>query len=371
MKKLELLLQNKLEQIAKIGATRSLTHNPNYIDFSSNDYLGLALNKELNEITTQKLSIINHKINGSGGSRLISGHHEYITAIEEKIAKIHSAEACLLFNSGYNANMGVLSSIPQKNDIVLYDEYSHSSIKDGIRLSLANKFPFRHNNLQDLANKLLKFSNHTCFVVVESVYSMDGDRAPLVELVALCKLYDAILIVDEAHSTGVFGIGGNGLVCALGLEADIPIRIHTYGKAMGTHGASVVGSKYLKDYLINFSRQFIYTTALPLHSYVAIEVAYEYLSVNYKTLQAKLFANIDLLKSELTNVEVIAYGSPIICKLYPGNQQVKNKAKYLQSHLLDIKAILSPTVPIGKERIRICIHTFNSEKEIKLLTELL
>jgi 8-amino-7-oxononanoate synthase len=369
--KLEIILQNKLNEAKAKDAYRSLKYNPSLIDFSSNDYLGLASTIEIKEKIPQYLNTLSYPYNGAGGSRLISGHHEYITYIENKIATIHHAEAALLFNSGYNANMGVLSALPQKGDVVLYDEYSHASIKDGIRLSMADKYSFKHNNTVSLETKLEKFKEYTCYVVVESVYSMDGDVAPLPVIAQLCNQYGAILVVDEAHSTGVYGLKGSGLVCQLDLQSLVPIRIHTYGKALGTHGAAVVGSASLKEYLINFSRSFIYTTALPLHSYVSIEVAYDYLAENYKALQEQLTTNILLLQLALQGTEVISWQSPIICKIYEGNERVKEVAATLQKNNFDIRAIISPTVPKGAERLRICLHSFNTEEEIVTLASVL
>jgi 8-amino-7-oxononanoate synthase len=364
--------KDALAQRKDLGLLRELKTALAPIDFSSNDYLGLARNPillERVEKTFRSLQII-QKL-GSTGSRLISGHHPYFEETEEYIAKVHQAESALLFNTGYMANLAVFSTLPQKGDTVLYDELSHACIKDGIRLSLANRFPFLHNDLGSLEAKLKKATGQI-FVAVESVYSMDGDFAPLKELVDLCEKYQAMLIVDEAHSTGIFGKNGAGLVCHWGLQDKVALRVHTYGKAMGSHGASVVGPKELKPYLINFARPFIYTTAVALHGIVSIREAYSFLETEGETLQKTLAKNITLfnqLTRELNHK--IQSESAIHALLLDGNERTVQKAKAVQSQGFDVRPVLSPTVKKGSERLRICLHAYNSEEEIKKLSELL
>jgi 8-amino-7-oxononanoate synthase len=264
----------------------------------------------------------------------------------------------------------VLSTLPQKGDVVFYDELSHACIKEGIRLSFAEKFSFKHNDLDDLKRKLEKCNAKTIYVAVESIYSMDGDESPLLAITELCKKFNAIIIVDEAHSTAHLGSGGNGLVCQLGLEKEIPIRIHTYGKALGCHGATVIAPKVITDYLINFARPFIYTTALPLHSLVNIKMAYQYLSSNNEEVNT-LNNNIALFKSLTNTLPKVESNSPIQAILIPGNEEVKTTATNLQKAGFDIRPIMSPTVKEGGERLRICIHTYNTEKQITELCGLL
>lgn len=341
-------------------------------DFSSNDYLGLAGNKELadriaaNE-TTQTLA------NGSGGSRLITGNSQLAEEVEVQLARFFKAEASLLFGSGYMANMGILSSLPQKGDTIIYDELAHACIKDGARLSMAKRFSFKHNDLESL-QKRLRMAEGQVFIVVESVYSMDGDQAPLESLVRLCKDAGAALMVDEAHSTGIYG-QGSGLVCALGLEGEVFARIHTFGKAMGSHGGCVVGSKLLRNYLINYSRTFIYTTALPPHSLLSLREGILFLQENLQLLQLlekriRLFNRLKnkWLTSLLPDPEPYS-NSPIQAVVLPGNDQVQVLSTRLQEQGYDVRPILSPTVPAGKERLRICLHTFNTEEEIEGLVK--
>jgi 8-amino-7-oxononanoate synthase len=370
MSHLDHILSEKLGSVHAKGSFRKLSYNPLLIDFCSNDYLGLARNEAVASLAHSILQEYKPVANGSGGSRLISGHHSFIDKLEATISTVHNAEAALVLNSGYNANMAVLSSIPQKNQIILYDELSHASIKDGMRLSFADRYSFKHNDCSDLENKLTRFADKVCYVVVESVYSMDGDIAPLLAISELCTKTGAILIVDEAHSTGVWGKGGSGLVCQLGLEKQIPIRIHTYGKAMGCHGASVVGSRLLKDYLINFARQFIYTTSLPLHSYACIMAAYDYLKNHDVYLQQVLIAKLkflqDAFKANNKDIECVSQIVNIPCA---GVENARQKAKSLQANGFELRAILSPTVAEGKERIRLCLHTYNTEFEISQMAK--
>ena len=214
---------------------------------------------------------------------------------------------------------------------------------------------------------LLKETKSQVFVAVESVYSMDGDFAQLKEIGALCKKHNASLIVDEAHATGVFGKNGQGSICELGLENEVFARLITYGKAMGCHGAAVLGSTLLKNYLMNFARSFIYTTAAPLNNLYAIKSAYDLLQQSEEQITA-LKINISSFKSKIKTVAAINLhesSSPIQSIIIPGNERVRNIAAQIQSKGFDVRPLVSPTVPVGQERIRICLHAFNTEKEIE------
>jgi len=362
--------EKQLHQRASNHSLRKLSLPRDITDFCSNDYLGLAQSTELAKVIQVEFQKIENIKNGSTGSRLISGNHEYTLQTEELIAKTHSTEGALLFNSGYNANLAVLSTLPQRHDTVFYDELSHACIKDGIRLSHASRFPFKHNDISELDKKLSNTTGKK-FVVVESIYSMDGDEAPLRELAAICTKHEAILIVDEAHSTGNMGKNGSGLVCELGLEYDIPIRIHTYGKAMGCHGASVVANKIIINYLINFARPFIYTTAMPLHGVVTINCAYQFLKTNAEVLQKTLHQNIQLFRNLSQQLPAIISNSPIQAVIIGGNEKTRKTACEIQNQGFDVRPILSPTVKLGSERLRICLHVFNNEEEIIQLIKII
>lgn len=335
------------------------------IDFSSNDYLGFSKDQELKKIKEKTLKQYKAKQEGSTGARLISGNSLLAENTEKQIAKFHHGEAALLFNSGYDANTGLLSSVPQKRDLVLYDELCHSSIIDGVRQSFADSFKFRHNDVEHLQRLLERNSQaETLFVVTESVFSMDGDCARLKEISALCKKYNAFLIVDEAHATGVFGKNGRGLCNLVGIEKDCFARVYTFGKALGTHGAAVVGSKELKDYLVNFARSFIYTTALPPSSFASVSAAYSLLQK--KKNKAAIEKNIKLFNSLTSKIQAkIVSTSAIHCFLIPGNENAIKAAETLQKQGYDVKPIKSPTVRAGSERLRICLHATNTPEEIK------
>ena len=350
-------------------AFRTLKLNYPTIDFSSNDYLGFSTQGILyNEIKKLDSSV---KI-GSTGSRLISGNSTVYQELEDSISTFHQAESALLFNSGYDANLGLLSSVPQKGDLILSDELIHASLIDGIRLSYATYYKFKHNSAEALEALLVRHQEafKEIYIVVESVYSMDGDSAPLQAYVALCEKYNAHLIVDEAHAIGLFGAQGKGLCNELNIEKDCFARIYTYGKAMGCHGASVVGSNVLKDFLINFSRSFIYTTAMPEHSVLAIKAAYQLLQTNQQIIELK--NNIAYFNSKTSNSGAfIESTSSIHCKIVSGNQEVQIVEDTCWKNNLFVKSIKSPTVKETQERIRICLHAFNTQQEIDLLLSFL
>lgn len=332
-------------------------------DFCSNDYLGIVTNALIG--TAQGLA------HGSGGSRLLAGNYPLIEETERALAGFHQAEAGLLFNSGYDANMGVLSCVPQRGDVILYDQLSHASIRDGIRLSFAQAFSFLHNDLDDLERRLLAVRDGgRVFVVTESVFSMDGDLAPLEAILALCRSYDAHLILDEAHATGVIGKAGEGLAQDQGLHAACLARIHTFGKAVGCHGAIVLGSDRLRRYLVNFCRPLIYTTALPPVSVQAIADAYR-LFPGMTAERERLRQLIGRFRSAAIGFERLDSLTPVQAVIVPGNSEVRALAERLQGAGLDIRAILYPTVPKGAERLRIVIHAFNTAEEVDRLTELL
>ncbi len=364
-------LQKILQQKRDSDSFRKLKSTEGLIDFTSNDYLGLARSRELFERIQKEAEKINTPFNGSGGSRLLSGNSKLAEELETKLAGIFKSEKTLLFNSGYNANLAVIASLPQRGDTILYDELAHASIRDGAKLSLAAHFSFRHNDLNDLEEKI-KRAHGNIFVVVESIYSMDGDACPLEELVLLNEKYGATLILDEAHSTGSYGENGSGLAVQKKIENKIAIRVYTFGKAMGVHGACVAGDATLMDYLINFARPFIYSTAMPPHSLVAIRCAFDFLKRqigSQEILQSKI--KLFLQGFEKINLESMASNSAIQNVIVPGNSNVKELAHFLQHHQLDCRPILSPTVKVGTERIRICLHSFNSDEEIKELNHAL
>lgn len=370
----------KLEQRQQNNALRKLPIENNLIDFSSNDYLGFAHSEAVFNKTHQLLVERNIKINGATGSRLISGNHNLYTETEQYIAHFHDNESALIFNSGYDANVGFFSSVPQRNDIILYDELCHASIRDGIIMSNAKSYKFNHNDFEDLERIIqnlksnANYENAIIYIVTESVFSMDGDCPNLEELIVVSEKYGCYLIVDEAHSLGVFGDNGEGLIQSLQLQQKIFARIVTFGKGLGCHGAAVIGSHQLKEYLVNFSRSFIYTTGLSPHSVATILVGYQNLKSEKNAIN-KLRQNIVHFNQEKQLLGLkqlfVRSKSAIQCAIIPGNDKVKNMAAEIQKNGFNVKAILSPTVPEGQERLRLCLHSYNSFEEISTVLNLL
>lgn len=345
------------------------------IDFASNDYLGLARSKELARNIREACEDYPDSLHGATGSRLITGNMPLTDSVEQELARYLQAQVCLLYNSGYAANQGLLSSVLQRGDTVIYDELAHACIKDGCRLSPANRFSFRHNNVDHLRQKIARAQGQV-IVVVESVYSMDGDEAPLAALVELCREYGAGLVVDEAHSTGLWGPGGAGLCVEKGLQDEVLARIHTFGKAMGVHGACIAGQEVLIRYLLNYSRTFIYTTALPAHAVLGIREAVRYRGQHPERMQ-QLERNIQLFhdlleeKGDFLQKQLLPSRTPIQAVLIPGNERVVKVAQKLQAEQFMVWPILAPTVPEGEERLRICLHQYNTPSEIERLVNLL
>ncbi len=389
--KLPKSLQQKLGQREANNALRQLPIANNLIDFASNDYIGFAKNEILFHKTHQFLLDKNSKVNGATGSRLLSGNHTLYNEAEEYIAKFHKVEAALIFNSGYDANVGFFSAVPQRNEVILYDELCHASIRDGIQMSHAKSYKFSHNDFEDLEKLIQRCQTELAcpersrrvevYIATESVFSMDGDCPNLEELTTLSEKYGCYLVVDEAHALGVFGEQGEGLVQSLGLQDKVFARIITFGKGLGCHGAAVLGSHELKSYLVNFARSFIYTTALSPHSVATILQSYNYLTKEQSAIQ-KLKVNIIFFNQEKMRLglkPMFVYskpacrqaGSAIQCVIIPGNQRVKKIADQLQQKGFDVRPILSPTVPEGQERLRFCLHSYNSETEITNVLELL
>ena len=233
------------------------------VNFCSNDYLGLAENSELRAQVAEAVRI-SEKVGGTG-SRLLSGQSEEWRELEDEFAKFAGTESALFFTTGYAANLGLIASLVGKDDVVFSDECNHASLIDGMRLSGARKVIYPHLNLNALEDALRRESNAPCrkLIVSESVFSMDGDIAPLVELATLAEKYGAALILDEAHATAVHGPAGHGLVAAAGITSKVLAIIHTCGKALASAGAFVCGPTVLKEHLLNHARTFIFSTAMP------------------------------------------------------------------------------------------------------------
>ncbi|GMF19622.1 unnamed protein product [Phytophthora fragariaefolia] len=363
------------------------------VDFYSNDYLGFARSQPLRQLVETRQAELRSQhehMLGATGSRLISGNSRFFMEVESDLAAFYNSEAALLFNSGYAANMGVMSCVPQAEDVILYDELVHNSCHEGIRLSRAKgrAVAFRHNDLDDLERKVQQYvapssEKDVCvYVVVESLYSMDGDFAPLEAMAALCERMGAFLIVDEAHSTGVYGPQGSGIVRELGLEVKyknaLACRVHTFGKAMGCHGAVVCGSQVLIDYLVNYARSFIYTTAFPFDQLVSVACVHEFsASRAAEALRHHVIELVQYFKEKVSSNPsiprdaLLASDSPIQGVVFEGNHRVLMASQQMNAMGIRVIPIRSPTVPKGAERFRIVIHADNSRREVDLLVNAL
>ncbi|MEO0525853.1 MAG: aminotransferase class I/II-fold pyridoxal phosphate-dependent enzyme [Bacteroidota bacterium] len=379
-KKLTLRLQRRAEGnlIRKLPAASN-----GLIDFSSNDYLGLARDGTLFKEAFTILNNSGLKCSGATGSRLLSGNHPLYLELENLLLEFHETKAALVFNSGYDANIGFFAAVPQRGDVIFYDELIHASIRDGIQMSNAKSYKFRHNDLEDLTSKTnslglhdARSDNSEVYIVTESVFSMDGDTPNLIETVGFCEENEYHLIVDEAHAIGVYGDQGRGLLQELKLHEKVFARIVTFGKAIGGHGAAILGSKDLKRYLVNFARSFIYTTALPPHSLATVLAAYQFLgrSSGVKKRQ-KLLENIKYFNHQIQDVGLdkrfVPSNSSIHCCIVPGNAKIKRLTRSMQEAGFNVKPILSPTVAKGKERIRFCLHSENDREQIAQVLEVL
>lgn len=254
------------------------------IDFYSNDYLGFARNKALQNLLLKQMNESPHLLSGSTGSRLISGNSTEVIETEKFISKEHQNGSVLLFSSGYNANLALFSTLPNRHDTIIVDEKIHRSVHDACKMSYARKYKFKHNDVDDLEH-ILKRQKGNSFVAIESLYSMDGDFAPIQKITEVCKKYNAFLIVDEAHSFGVFGYG---LVERYQLQKMVLATVITYGKALGSHGAAIISDEVVITYLVNFASPVIYTTAAQDIQWRSIKIGYEFLKTNKNASSALL-----------------------------------------------------------------------------------
>ncbi|KAJ4419890.1 hypothetical protein N0V82_004713 [Gnomoniopsis sp. IMI 355080] len=421
------------------GVLRDLTtSDKNLVDFSSNDYLSISRRPDvrqayisqiqrLGELGVEGFSL------GSGGSRLLDGNTELAESLERRLAEFHGAEAGLLFNSGYEANTGLLASAPQAGDVVIFDEAIHASVHSGIKLSRAGlSIPFAHNrvwkqadyldhkddslqrtrldvlSLEGTLERLLEgecgaailAGQRHVFITVEALYSMDGDVAPLRDVVQCVEKYlrmgNGLVIVDEAHSNGIFGDRGQGLACQLGLESRIWASVLTFGKALGCAGgtsragcafqillvyaklifsmavAIILCSQTTRAYLINYARTFIYTTAMGPPGLLSIQVAHEFVASGHAdVLRSKLQGLIQHVHARLGSISRHHDPSATIVRLRAASLQspiipiftsrAKSLARHCQSHGLMVRAIVAPTVPRGTDRLRICLHAGNTD----------
>jgi 8-amino-7-oxononanoate synthase len=359
-------LQAQLETAKQNFLFRQVQAAPNGIDFCTNDYLGIIKDNLIHHWLQQNMDpkLLTH---GNGASRLLGGNSALITQTENYIAQFHNAEAAMLFSNGYMANYALIATLAQKNDIILYDQLIHASLRAGIKASLANSYSFEHNNINDAVKKLSQIKcEGTIFIVSETVFSMDGDLANLDHLVQFANSCNGVLIIDEAHALGVIGNQGQGLVQHVNAINNVPIRIYTYGKAAGVHGAAIVANQTIINYLVNFCKPFIYSTAMANNQAAAILASY-HVFPNCHAQRQQLQNNI----SHYKKVVGVAMPTAIQQIVVPGNQAVINKAAQLAQQGIGVLPVRYPTVAKGTERIRVILHSYNTTNQINNLAAIL
>jgi len=356
--------ERALEALARRGRRRALTALSG-IDFTSNDYLGLASSRELKDAAR---SAIERDVPiGSGGSRLLRGNHREHEALEAEAAAFFGAQSALFFGGGFLANLALFSTLPQRGDLVVHDALIHASVHDGLRMGKAERAEARHNDAQAFADAIADWravgGTGTPWIAVESLYSMDGDRAPLDELIDIARRHDGVLVIDEAHATGVLGPMGRGLGAHLEGQDNV-IALHTCGKALGAMGALLTGPQVLCDYLVNRSRPFIYATApSPLVAAVvrAALLICRFDGARREKLAALVaFAGKELseccgLKPSDTHIQPVIVGA---------DERATRLAAAMRARGFDIRAVRPPTVPEGTARLRLSLTLNVDEAQV-------
>jgi 8-amino-7-oxononanoate synthase len=349
-----------LARLAAIGRLRSLAPDKG-VDFASNDYLGLAASGLLSDAARAALD--RGVAVGSGGSRLLRGNRAEHETLEAEAAAFFGAEAALFFPTGYSANSALLSTLPQRGDLILADELVHASMHEGLRLTRAEYGLMLHNDLSAYEAALRDFTGGQAWIAVEALYSMDGDFAPLAELAVLAARYGAILLVDEAHSTGVFGPDGRGLVAALPSRENI-ISLHTCGKALGAEGALLCGPATMREFLINRARGFIFSTAPSPLTAAVVRAALRIARERHDLRQA-LRGRMELARYLLGPLGAQWHGSPIMPLVLGEDVRAMAVAAKLQAAGYDVRGIRPPTVPEGTARLRIVTTLNATEADIR------
>lgn len=331
------------------------------LNLSSNNYLNFADNKTITEQFLQD-SGINYSF-GSASARLLTGTLPIYNDLENLLSQMYGKEKALVYNSGYHANVGISSALCQKGDVVFSDKLNHASIIDGMRLSDGKFYRFPHNDMEALEKLLIRERKNykNAFIITESVFSMDGDIADLRTIVELKKKYDCNLIIDEAHAFGVFGDKGLGIAETLGIIADVDLIVGTFGKAIGSMGAFAAGSGVLIDYLINKSRSFIFSTALP-----PINIAF-----TKWILENKLPKTIQKRRRMLEISKKMGSESHIIPVIIGENKETVELCEVLFHNGYFTLPIRPPTVPVGTSRLRLSLTCEIEEEELKILKEII
>jgi 8-amino-7-oxononanoate synthase len=347
-------LQERLAALNAEGLTRAL-RPPDGVDFSSNDYLGLARHPLLKQRMAE--AVLTEGV-GSTGSRLLRGERAGFAAVEQSFADFKGAARSLYFSSGYLANVAVLTTFAEPGDLIFSDERNHASLIDGMRLSRARRTIFPHNDAAELRRLIAK---EPCagqvFIVVESLFSMDGDVAPLADYAAVCRETGAALVVDEAHAVGIYGARGSGLIEAGGLAGDVFVSVNPAGKAMGVAGAFVAGPEPAIQYLIQRARPFIFSTAPPPATAAALMASLEVIAAEPER-RARVLHNARYLHERLQLPGV----SQIIPVMIGDNQRAMAVAQAMQTAGFDVRAVRPPTVPSGTARLRISVNAGLTEE---------
>ena len=353
-------------RLADLGAQGLLRRlrPPAGIDLASNDYLGLAAHPRV----AQAFAAAAGAGCGSTGSRLLRGHREAFSAVERRFAAFKGTGRSLYFSSGYLANLALLSTLPEAGDVVFSDELNHASLIDGLRLSRARRVVVPHLDLGALEERLaVETGPGQRFVVIESVYSMDGDVAPLADYAAVCRRHGAALVVDEAHAVGVYGGDGSGLLRAAGADGGALLSINTAGKALGAAGAFVAGPAWAIDYLEQRARTFLFSTAPPPAVAAAIEAALDIVAEEPER-RARLLARARFLRARLAEAGfagAAAGTSQIVPIVVGGNDAAVELAGALQARGFDVRAIRPPTVPPGTARLRVAVNAGLAEHDLE------
>jgi len=363
-------LHRKLIEIESSMSPEISIGKKKYIQFASNNYLGMTTKRQ---VISRSSKILEKYGTGTGGSRLVTGTSDLHNKLERKIAKFKKTQDAIIFSSGYLANIGVISSIARKGDLIFSDELNHASLIDGARMSKANIIIYRHCDMTHLEDELKKIKpNVRKIIITDSVFSMDGDIAPLDEIVSLSKRYNCISMIDEAHATGVLGKDGSGASEMFGVQKNIDICMGTLSKAVGSVGGYVAGSKVFIDFLKNRARSFIFDTSLPASNLMTSIVAIENIQKS-KKLREKLFFNINSITNFLkeNNFEYVSSGTPIIPIIFGSEIKTLKISKFLFDNGIYIPAVRPPSVPKGSSRIRITLMSNHTLKHINKLKALL
>jgi 8-amino-7-oxononanoate synthase len=337
------------------------------INFASNDYLGLATDPRLKQAA---IAAVQAWGTGSTGSRLLSGHRPIHQALENAIAELKQTEAALAFSSGYLANLGTITALVGQRDLILSDRYNHSSLKNGAKLSSAVIIEYEHQNILDLAEKLQKNRHQyrRCLIVSDSIFSMDGDACPLPDLIKLAETHNSMLLIDEAHATGVMGKTGAGIVEHFGCQREGLVQIGTLSKALGSLGGYVAGSAKLIDYLRNRAATWIYTTGLSPADTAAAIAAIQVIHQEPQRRQ-QLWENVAFFKQQLGHLNFFPTDSPILCLKSDKPEDALKLSEKLRQAGIFVPAIRPPTVPSSRLRFSL-MATHDMDHIQKLVTAL-